>query len=175
MKYNILFTDFDGVINCVCEEREKEHLCLLDTFNHYHPKLVENLKAIIHEYDFKLVISSTWRKDYSIQKMNYILNEVFKLDCTILDYTTKKFLDIDYRERLEWDPNSIPRDRGLQISQWLNEEKYDINYYVVLDDDIDAKYGHENNYFGVNSMFGLDDTALHEFEIFMKKLLNSGE
>lgn len=153
-KYNILFLDFDGVINNSDPNQENDHLLIPDDFNQYNPKLVGNIKTIIHEFNFKLVISSTWRKDYSIQKMNHILNDIMKLDCTILDYTTKEFLD-----------------RGLQISKWLSEEKYDMNFYVVIDDDTDAAYNHESNFFQVDTFTGFDDLHKIKFNKFMENLI----
>lgn len=170
-KYNILFLDFDGVINNSDLNQENDHLLIPDDFNQYNPILVKNIKTIIHEYNFKLVISSTWRKDYSIQKMNYILNDLLNLDCEILDYTTKEYLDKEYKYRLEWTHGAKSIDRGLQITKWLSEEKYDINFYVVIDDDLDAEFGHTENFFAVNSMTGFDENTLKRFRIYMRTFL----
>ena len=167
--YNILFLDFDGVINNSDLSQEDDHLLIPFDFNQYNPNLVKNIKTIIHEYNFKLVISSTWRKDYSIQEMNYILNDVLKLECEILDYTTKEFLDKDYKDRIEWTHGEKSIDRGLQITKWLSEEKYDIDFYVVIDDDYDAEFGHTENFFPVSSVTGFDDNTLNRFRKFMEK------
>ena len=94
------------------------------------------------------------------------------LDCTILDYTTKEFLDIDYKNRKEFDRNSNSIDRGLQISKWLDEEKYDIGYYVVIDDDTDAAYNHGSNFFKVDTFTGFDDEHKKKFNKFMEKLIH---
>ena len=116
-KYNILFLDFDGVINNSDLNQENDHLFIPDDFNQYNPILVKNIKTIIHEYNFKLVISSTWRKDYSIQKMNYILNEAWLKDefdamenypKDFSDHYIKSFLDqanhpdAQYEEWYKW-------------------------------------------------------------------------
>lgn len=170
-KYNILFLDFDGIINCYDIEQENDHLFIPNDTNYYNPKLVDNIKSIIHEYDFKLVISSTWRKDYSIQKMNYLLNDLMKIDCVILDYTTKEYLDTDYKDRLEWTHGASSIDRGLQISKWLDENKYDINYYIVIDDSLDAGFGHSDNFFRVNSNSGFNDNTLKRFKLFMENFV----
>lgn len=170
-KYNILFLDFDGIINNDSLEDADKHINIPNDWNCYNPDLVKNIKEIIHEYDFKLVISSTWRKDYSIQKMNYILNELMNLDCVILDYTTKEYLDTGYKDRLEWTHGASSIDRGLQITKWLEEAKYDINYYVVIDDSLDAKFGHSDCFFEVNCSTGFDNNTLERFKIFMENIL----
>ena len=93
------------------------------------------------------------------------------LDCEILDYTTKEYLDKEYKDRLEWTHGAKSIDRGLQITKWLSEEKYDINFYVVIDDDLDAEFGHTENFFAVNSMTGFDENTLKRFRIYMRTFL----
>lgn len=166
--YNILFLDFDGVINNSDLEQEKDHETIPNDWDQYHPDLVSNIRTIIHEYNLKVVVSSTWRKNHSIQSMNMILNNLWNLDCVILDYTTTEHLDKDYYNRLEDDIKASSRDRGLQISHWLNSKKYYINSYIIIDDDSDAGYGHDNHFFKTDVMRGFDNDALTKFKTFME-------
>ena len=70
------------------------------------------------------------------------------IDCDIIDYTTRHRLDKGYKERFEDNPETaISHERGMQISEWLLEKKYTVNNYLVLDDSLDASYGHEKNYY----------------------------
>ena len=162
---NILVIDFDGVINNERLEDEYLHFELPDTFHQYNIDLVNNIKTIISHYDFELLISSTWRKDFDIERMQYFVNEIWGWNTKVVGYTSDDFLDRDYRERFEWDPNADHRERGMQITQWMENNKSFMQgrKYVVIDDSHDAKYGHENQFFSVNCTTGFDQEHLESF------------
>lgn len=171
---NVLFLDIDGVLNNSNLDDEHLHMEIDDEhIGQFVPDFAHNIDKIVKEFDFKIVVSSTWRKDFTLPVMQSLIRNVFFIDCEVIDYTTKEYLDKDYYTRLEWDPKTSPRDRGLQISKWLAEEKYTINQYVIIDDDSDAAYGHEKNFFKVNGYDGFNDKNLTLFRKFMENL-NAG-
>ncbi len=159
---NVLFLDIDEVLkNNLNRRTDKEHINLIVKGKNHHdrfnPRLIDNLNLLIERYNFKIVLSSTWRKLFDIYTMNDIFKNQMGIKGEIIDYTTQKYLDTDYRERREWEgDNAVPRDRGLQISDWLWEDKYNVVNYLVLDDSIDAKYGHEDNYHQTDGRYGFD-------------------
>lgn len=157
---NVLFLDIDEVLNCNnndTTDAEHVHIIVRGMEHHdkYNPRLIHNLNLLCERYDFKIVLSSTWRKLFDI----FTMRELFVtmgIKGELIDYTTKRYLDTDYRERIEWDTSAKPRDRGLQISAWLNEDKYNVSNYLVLDDSTDASYGHEDNYHRTFGKYGFD-------------------
>lgn len=159
---NVLFLDIDEVLNCNLNERtDAEHVNLIvNGVNHhdkFNPRLIENLNKLIKRYDFKIVLCSTWRKLFDIYTMNDIFKNQMGIDGVIIDYTTKEYLDTDYRDRRDWEGDSaLPRDRALQITKWLKEDKYNVKNYLILDDGIDVIYGHENNYHRPKGEYGFD-------------------
>lgn len=174
---NILFLDFDGVVNCSdlkvglvnVQQNGKRH------FDTYVPSLCKNVEKLIHKFNFKVVISSAWRGTFDIITMRDIVNNQMGIDCEVIDYTTRYVLDTDYKSRYEDDPvNAKSHERGLQISHWLSERKYTVANYLVLDDSLDASYGHEDNYYRVNNVHGFTETALEEaIKLFLKIKGNS--
>lgn len=173
---NILFLDFDGVVNCSdlkvglvnVRQDGKRHF---DTFV---PSLCKNVEKLIHEFEFKVVISSSWRDTFDMISMKDIVNNQMDIDCDIIDYTTRHRLDKGYKERFEDNPETaISHERGMQISEWLLEKKYTVNNYLVLDDSLDASYGHEKNYYRVNNVNGFNEQALEEAVLLFNNLLRN--
>lgn len=166
MKLNplkILFLDFDGVVNCsnldiplvYVTQDGKRHF---DTFN---LNLCSNVEKLIKELGLKVVISSTWRKTFDMISLRDIVNNQMKIDCEIIDYTTTYYLDKGYKDRVLEDPlTARSYDRGLQISHWLSEKKYTVEDYIVIDDDRDAGYGHEDKFIRVDNKVGFTEELL---------------
>lgn len=135
----IIFLDIDGVLNVISQGR--------DEFGSlFHKHFEYNLKKIIKETNAKIVISSSWRKN-SLSEMQKIW-EYRNLAGEIIDVTPSLYLKHGgciqfYNDKLQRHPTerihgySIPR--GCEIEYWLNNEngKYDIESYVILDDDTD--------------------------------------
>lgn len=164
MSSNILFLDIDEVLNCNREETDKDHINVMingkKTGDLFNPNLCFYMNKLIDRYNFKIVVSSTWRINFSIDELKYIINNQMKINGEIIDVTTCDYLDTDYKERLEWDPkNACARDRGLQITQWLDQNWQLVNKYLVIDDGLDASYGHEANYFRTAGEYGFDEYA----------------
>ena len=104
----------------------------------------------------------TWRKLFDFITLTDILQNQMGLVGEVIDCTTTYYLDIDYRARYEDDPTAMSRDRGLQITRWLKERKYNVSNYLVIDDSLDASYGHESNYHRTFGNRGFDLESYNE-------------
>ena len=161
---NVLFLDIDEVLNCSNNkytDDEHKHIYVNGKKHHdmYNPRLISHLNDLIERYNFKIVLCSTWRKLFDIYTMRELFIQI-GIKGDLIDYTTKEFLDTGYKDRREWEGDTaLPRDRGLQISKWLLEDKYNIANYLILDDGIDVIYGHEDNYYRPNGQYGFDYVA----------------
>lgn len=165
---NILFLDVDEVLNCnVNRKSDKQHKNVtflgINTHDRFHPLLVENVNKLIKRYDLKIVVSSTWRKHFDIITLRDIFKNQLGIVGDVLDYTTQHTLDHEYRKRIEWEGDAaLPRDRGLQITHWLLDKKYNVKDYIVLDDSLDASYGHEDKYHRTFGTRGFDQASYDE-------------
>lgn len=56
---NILFLDFDGVVNN--SDLDTTLIRIPNTIEHYVEELASNVNKLINEFNFKVVISSAWR------------------------------------------------------------------------------------------------------------------
>src|ERR1700749_3813508 len=121
----IIFLDVDGVLNS--EET-------VDYYGHYGgwfgendeidevkvawgQQLVDNLKYIVEQTNAEIVVSSTWRVHFSLQKFS----DMFKI------YGWENVPLIGKTE-------SLAASRGVEINQWLNANEGEIESYVILDD-----------------------------------------
>lgn len=164
---NVLFLDIDGVINSEMHEHLHKQVIveyegdMVEHHDSYRPDLAECINKLCTIYDLKIVLSSTWRKVFDIDTMRMILKDQMKIDAELIDYTTKVSLDYEYFS----DPHCErdPRDRGMQISAWLDEKKYKVNKYFILDDSLDAEYGHTSQFFRVDARDGFDENHLRKF------------
>ena len=170
---NVLFLDFDGVVNSTLQTEQDVMYVVQNKLKHfdtYQPSLCANLNTLIQQFNFKVVISSSWRKTFDLITLRDIVNNQMKIDCDVIDCTTRRHLDKDYQNRLEYDPNSISKDRGLQITDWLLEKKYTVKNYFILDDSLDAGYGHLDNYYKIDSKTGFDLNTLNQVSEAIKLL-----
>lgn len=150
----VLFLDCDGVINTIDNQlTSKDNIelridgCLID-FVYYKPALIRNINELCNRYELKVVMSSTWRKDYEISYMKQLF-KYMGLSCQLIDYTTKENMEYNIEN------NDL---RGLQIQKWLNENKVDD--YLVIDDMYGAgAYQHVDRFIHLDNMIGFDYTA----------------
>ena len=120
MKYNIIFLDVDGVLNC-------EHPSDGDfTFHELHKgegllnsNCILRLKHILETVDnSKIVLSSTWRTySWRIEKLKFYFNKFGIKDPNII---------IDITPRIG--------TRTKDISTWLDNNRDIVNRYVAIDD-----------------------------------------
>lgn len=160
----IIFLDIDGVLNSSKSAeyyhnkyggngfggffREDDEPTLENVL--WDEDCVELLNDIIKETNAKIVISSTWRKYYSLDAFK----KMFKL------YGVEN-LDIIGRTKLG------TRHRGEEIQAYIDEHK--ITKYVILDDDSDMLESQILNFVNTNCDFGLSESdSLKAIEILNK-------
>ena len=108
---NILFLDIDGVINIVFKKGYE-----------FDSRPIKQLKRVILESNCYLVISSTWRKTKTLKWLREKFKEWGIAKSRVLGVT----------------PN-LEKRRGYEIDAWLNNNRYRIRNYVIVDDDSDME------------------------------------
>ena len=126
----VIFLDIDGVVNCwSTKERAPSKVIGVEQ------RLITHIKEIDDATGAKLVLSSTWRKDWAFDLMNgkdwhYLRDEFAKQDLYFMDYT----------------PSRRDSHRGEEIKEWLTSTGYDIESYVIIDDEMfDIRDLHEGH------------------------------
>ena len=116
----IIFLDIDGVVNrWDTKERAPSKVIGVEQ------SLIAYIKEIVDATGAKLVLSSTWRKDWAFDLMDgkdwhYLRDEFAKQDLYFMDYT----------------PSHKDSNRGREIKEWLESTDYDITSYVIIDDEM---------------------------------------
>jgi len=162
MSSRILFLDFDGVVNTYCvADMTQDCVMIYDqaTTDLYSAHLSKNVERLCKKYDLSIVISSSWREFYSLHELEYMLRYM-GITAKLIGVTTSEHLDTTYRERLKDDIHSLSYDRGMQITDWLEHHTHlDIEGYIVLDDNLYARYGHDDHFIHCDRDIGFDDAA----------------
>ena len=135
----VIFTDIDGVLNTHWKTKWSKSAILI-------------YNQICQEYDLKPVITSTWRINHTKEQLQKIFDDQ-GIEVEIYDYT----------------PHLDQKDRGLEIKEWLNNNKVD--NYVVIDDIVHNITPHVDNVIKVRNWVGL--TTEEYIEI--RKILDSGQ
>lgn len=102
---NIVFLDFDGVIN-------------IDSNNFGGPykdnDLIKNLNSFCKEYDFKIVVISSWRKYSDYKKILYRSG-------------------LDNSIEIVGSTDNLEKDRESEVIKYLEDHPY-INKFIIIDD-----------------------------------------
>ena len=133
-----IFTDIDGVLNQHWKTKWSKSAILI-------------YNQICQEYDLKPVITSTWRINHTKEQLQKIFDDQ-GIEVEIYDYT----------------PHLDQKDRGLEIKEWLNNNKVD--NYIVIDDIVHNITPHVDNVIKVRNWVGLTTEEYIE----MKKILDNG-
>lgn len=143
VKKIIIFLDFDGVMDTsfLKISLTKELQALSDRYGLlFDKKCVTNLKKIIDATNADIVVTSSWKLDMNLEKLQEMW-KYRKLPGKIIDVT----------------PNLIG-SRSDEISAWLEAHKcIDIQYVII--DDMSADYFDTplaDHLFNVNPYVGLD-------------------
>lgn len=88
------------------------------------------LTQIINSTGAKVVISSDWKKHYSLQELGQIF-EFYGIPNVIIDKTSTRKAKLSSIS--EW-------DRAIQIMDWVREHNTEIKSWIALDDIPVAKY-----------------------------------
>ena len=124
MKPRVLFLDFDGVCN--------SHQFITNYLNHFNqptdktyiisehidPVCVERVNRIVDALDADVVISSAWRKAFSLEELESFLRGK-GFTGNIIGHTSIR---------------TTPQFRGNEIQDWMNEHGVTKNNIIILDD-----------------------------------------
>lgn len=111
----IIFLDIDGVLNST--EYYKKVNMKIDNWERFDPETVKLIKALIEEFNARIVITSSWR----FGAKDLLMKELRKTQ--LLKYLYKS-----------WEtPMVYLGTRGEEIKQWLTMHS-EVNGYVILDD-----------------------------------------
>jgi hypothetical protein len=132
----VIFTDIDGVLNPHWRKKWSKSAIIL-------------YNKICKEFDLRVVITSTWRTNHTIEQLQKIFTEQ-GIEIPIYDYT----------------PHLDQEDRGLEIRQWLMEN-VDCIDWVIIDDKTSDIEPHVKNVVKCRSWIGLTKDEYEE----IKKIL----
>lgn len=142
----ILFLDFDGIVNNsdpnTCIER------IPNTIEYFNPDLARHVNNLVINFNFKIVISSAWRRGKTFKQLEYLLSYM-NIQVDLVGVTTTDYLESSSNP-------SLPNNRALQITKWLKETKLKVNDYLILDDSCDVTFNHNGNYFLVDNTVGFN-------------------
>ena len=116
----VIFLDIDGVVNrWDTKERAPSKVIGVEQC------LIAYIKQIVDATGAKIVLSSTWRKDWAFDLLDgkdwhYLRDEFAKQDLYFMDYT----------------PSRRDSHRGEEIKEWLESTEYDVESYVIIDDEM---------------------------------------
>lgn len=152
----IVFLDVDGVLNSekTCDywheltgengfggffHADKEPLEKSDT--KWGEDLVARIRRIVNTTEAKIVMSSTWRKYYSIEKFKEMF-QLYGWDAPVIDKT----------------PSG--RDRGSEINVWLKNNP--VENYVIIDDVDQFLVEQRPHYVQTDIMTGITETNVEK-------------
>lgn len=181
----IIFLDIDGVLNNqlhytsdYSKELNEEVKKLNNQNKHqeghrvwelsnFCPRNVEILNQLIKETDAYIVVSSTWRKNRSVEELQDLFDEV-GIEGEIIGKTPVLYFNRD--ENVDYQP--VPR--GSEIKAWMDSYSKNLGKsikikYIILDDDSDMLYSQRNNFILTDPYVGLTTTLKYR----AKKILNS--
>jgi hypothetical protein len=116
------------------------------------------LNKLCQEINAEIVVSSTWRKNKTVEE----LQEIF-------DYCGATFKVISTTESLGY-------ERGIEISKWLKDnikvETHGVNYYdffkyAIIDDDSDMLLNQRFNFFQTDNYSGLTPNTCYKIKRFI--------
>ena len=128
----VIFTDIDGVLNPHWK-------------TNWSKSAIKIYNKICKEYDLKPVITSTWRINHTKEQLQKIFNNQ-GIEVEIYDYT----------------PHIDQKDRGLEIKEWLSNNKVD--NFVIIDDIVHNIIPHVGNVVKVRSWVGLTEEEYIEIK-----------
>ena len=141
----IVFLDIDGVLNSTHFFYKANKFERINPRSQLDPEAIAYLNEI---YDWNFVLSSTWRKFYSVEGMTQMLQEV-GFRGTIIDSTPI----------MDWQGSL----RGNEIRQYLRDNMLeDRRDYVIFDDDSDMLLWQRDHFIHVDGYFGLSPNHVYK-------------
>lgn len=142
----LIFLDFDGVVhslNSGAPTRWEDAIIRSDFFD---DDKVQMLLALCREFDARIVVSSAWRLDFSVQQFN----EVF--EGAVIDITPHTEFDFNGSLTLK---EVYHQSRYKEVMHYLKANKVDNVPWVVFDDQPKHFPTGLDNVFITNAQIGL--------------------
>lgn len=141
----IIFLDIDGVLLPYRSIFLKRRLS--DGDRPFCIESVNSFNKIVFDLKAKVVISSAWRQNRSLEELKNIF-EKRGVICDIIGITDKR--------------NSENNDlkRGELILKWISDNSYNGDF-IVIDDEVNGIKPYLDNFYEVNSLRGLDIYDYH--------------
>ena len=134
----VCFLDFDGVFTLT-------HTCYL-LGGYVDHTAVQILNKFLVDNEFKIVISSTWRKGSSALELSSYLN-LSGFNSGLLFYD-------DFKTK------SLSGFRGEEIAEWLSRHP-EVQNYIIVDDDDDMLPDQLGNFIHVDATIGFSFRDYH--------------
>lgn len=184
---NFLFLDIDGVLNSVqwyhseeFQSFKKKETRREYEISHFDPSAVSLLIDFISETHCQIVLSSSWRKNHTLEDIREIFQQVGLGDCHVVDFTPS-LVARDRVERTSWTGATYEYvhypSRGEEIDAWLQgyqAQRSPLEYipeetinYVIFDDDSDMLLKQEKHFFQTDNYTGLTPTTIYKAKRFL--------
>jgi hypothetical protein len=140
---NIIFLDIDGVLNSVESTIAYHHLrghptTIFSEADRLDPITIGLLKCLVDATDAKIVISSTWRINYSLEELIAIFATHEWENAPLIGKTGR---------------GGVGTVRGDEIQEWLNAHP-EVTNYVIVDDDSDMLDEHRLHFVNTSGTTG---------------------
>jgi hypothetical protein len=136
--HDVVFLDFDGVINYVCMEPQKHDCPRCDSVcpargiaENFHRERVLRVNALLRDTRAAVVLSTSWRTAFDRATLWHALDACGFKGC-VVGATARSSRDFWRVRGLEFDQEQ----RGHQIAMWLIEHP-EVERAVILDDSPD--------------------------------------
>ena len=143
----VIFLDIDGVLNSDDyflqrhdDDRLNPHGYPLSEFDPYPVKLLNNLTDLTGA---KIVLSSDWRKDASLQQLKNLFEKV-GITGELIGKTPILRNNRLYGETI----------RGDEVSKWLADTHYKVESYIIIDDNNDFGMDQQKQFIKTNGITG---------------------
>lgn len=155
----LIFLDVDGVLNHELYYVEKDQQQRADEVGYpqseFDPKTIQLLNSIVEQTGAKIVISSCWRNNRTVEELKELFKSVGIDEDNIIGKTPNLAVyDLATKQRTH-----LSTPRGCEIEEYL-----EINYgykadvkYVILDDDGDMLLHQQKNFIWIDSYAGLTE------------------
>lgn len=130
---NIVFLDIDGVLNKGRDNTKSDRFRYDDKWSHpedefdlyyINPELVQRFVKMVEDFDLKIVISSTWRYDETLDSLKEMLGNRF--------LPTERIIGVT--------PEFEGFPRKDEIRYYILHSEIPIDKYIIIDDDPNANY-----------------------------------
>ena len=179
MKYNIIFLDFDGLLNNIPELISRQRNLIEGQTKEYDLKLKSTegldefwanemcwsnfkpmIKCLSNIPNVKIVLSTSWRTIKNVDHWNYQFNLINGWDFEIIDKTPNNIYNSLEYEIIGGYLSSYCR--GIEIDTWLRINKDKVSNYCVIDDEADMLIEQENNFVKTNQDIGFCDEDIYK-------------